>query len=57
MEVDVETLGVQGLFEGDRSLDLLAQHLIEIDVGKEGVTANLLCVMGVAQSLLRLEFE
>ena len=35
VEVQVESLVVEGLFEGNRGLDLPQPHLLEINVGKE----------------------
>lgn len=41
VEVQVESLVVQGLFEGNRSLDLPQPHLFEINVGEEGMGTQL----------------
>jgi hypothetical protein len=57
VEVQVETIVVERLFEGNGRLDLLLQDLVEVDVGEEGVATDLLGVVGVTQTLLGFKFE
>ena len=57
VEVQVEALAVQRLFEGNWGLDLPQPHLLEVYVGKERMGSQLNCSFLKTQPFLRLDLE